>query len=179
LERTIVIYKDKVNFIGAWLRPRSSENPISFADSALNRFSAEANSGVAVTRSQIKNDTQLYEKYLSWWFDKRKEFLLAMRDFIREDGGNDQAVILYTTDYTESGKTHYDWGYNHNVITDDKPAWQGLSYTYPLFDLNEYIDNDWHLEAQLLPENTWGEWNGNMQLRFRILTIIKLKKECC
>jgi hypothetical protein len=158
LERTIVIYKDKVNFIGAWLRPRSSENPISFADSALNRFSAEANSGVAVTRSQIKSDTQLYEKYLSWWFDKRKEFLLAMRDFIREDGGNDQAVILYTTDYTESGKTHYDWGYNHNVITDDKSAWQGLSYTYPLFGLNEYIENDWHLEAQLLPENTWGEW---------------------
>lgn len=158
LERTILLYKNDVNFVGAWLRPRPSENPISFANAALNRFKDEANDSVGTTRTQLQHDPVLYQKYLKWWFDKRKQFLLAMRDYLRGNGVNDSAVILYTTDYSESGKTHYNWGYDHNVITDDTEAWKGLSYDYKVFDLKEYIDNNWHLEAQLLPENTWGGW---------------------
>lgn len=157
-EQTIVKYKDQVNFIGAWLRPRSSENPISFANAALERFRVEANDNAAITRQMIRNDKQLYDKYLDWWFLKRKDFLFGMRDYLRSEGVNEKAVVLYTSDYSESGKTHYDWGYEHNILTDDLSAFDGLSFHYPVFDLEEYIEKDWHLEAQLLPENTWGDW---------------------
>jgi hypothetical protein len=156
LERTITMHSDKVDFVGAWLRPRSSQNPVSFSDATLNRFRMET--GNPVTRAQLKTDKALYDRYLAWWFGRRKEFLQAMRDYLREEGVNDQAVILYTTDYSEPGKTHYDWGYSHNVLTDNQAAWTGLPYSYPLFDLDEYIGKEWHLEAQLLPENTWGDW---------------------
>lgn len=158
LSKTIVKYKDQVHFTGAWIRPRPSQNPISFSNNTLERFRTEANGSIPVTRAQIKNDAQLYNRYLGWWYLKRKEFLLEMRDYLREQGVNDDAVILYTTDYSEPGKTHYDWGYSHNIITDDVEAWENLPGNFPVYDLNEYIEKDWHLQAQLLPENTWGQW---------------------
>jgi len=109
-----------------------------------------------VTREMLKKNKNLYKRYLDWWFDKRKAFLIAMRNYLRNAGGIQDAVLLYTADHTESGKTHHAWGYKHHILTDDLDKWD--DYNYPAFKLNDYIKKDWHLEAMLLPENTWGEW---------------------
>ncbi|NJK85486.1 MAG: hypothetical protein HC906_05500 [Bacteroidales bacterium] len=159
-ERTIIMHKEKVNFTGAWIRPRSSELPVSFADNTLERFRIEANDNIAVTRDQLKNDTPLYDKYISWWLGKRKDFLFAMRDYLIDNGIYD-AKVLYTADHTESGKTHYDWEFNKNIVTDNPAAFKNLSFKYPVFDLNDLVQDDWHLEALLLPENTWENWEWN------------------
>lgn len=160
LERTVVEYKNMVDFAGIWLRPRPSANPVSFSDAALQRFSTETNHG-AVTREELRNNSRLYDKYLQWWFGKRRDFLTAMNDYLKDKKVNDDPVVLYTTDATESGRTHPEWSQSHNIITDDKAAWEKLPGDYPVFSLTEKISNNWHLEAQLLPVKTWDNWEWN------------------
>ena len=41
LESTIGVFKDKVPFVGAWFRTRSTNWPMSFADETLARFGAD------------------------------------------------------------------------------------------------------------------------------------------
>ncbi|MCF8224764.1 MAG: hypothetical protein K9J30_02670 [Bacteroidales bacterium] len=160
LERTIVEYKDEVNFVGAWFRPRPSANPVSFSDAALQRFSTETNHE-PVSREELRMNSGLYDEYLKWWLGKRKDFLLAMRDYLKEVEVNDDPVILYTTDASESGKTHPDWSQNHNIIVDDVAAWEKLPGDYPVFSLKEIIESQHHLQAQLMPVKSWGNWEWN------------------
>src|SRR5690606_37261779 len=47
IDETILKFKDEADFVGAWIRPRVSSLPISFADRTRERFAAEANGGEA------------------------------------------------------------------------------------------------------------------------------------
>lgn len=86
LDATIVRYKDKVKFAGAWFRPRPSQMAIGFADATLSRFAREANVNQTITRDQLKADKELLTRYYGWWFGKRREFLIALRDHLRANG---------------------------------------------------------------------------------------------
>ncbi len=163
LDLTIVRHKDKARFVGAWLRPRA-QLPIGFGEATLRRFAEEANQGEAVTRRQLIDDEALLGRYYDWWYGKRREFLTAMRDHLRDGGVNPQAVILYTATMSEPGVSFPTW--DKQFVTDDVAGWRerlkdpavskGLEIK-PL-GIDEVIENDLYLEALLAPRLNWGGW---------------------
>ena len=157
LDCTIVFQKDKANFIGAWLRPRSSQMPISFSNDALARFAVEANGGVAVTRAALIPKGALYVNYLNWWYGVRRQFLTDLRDYLREQV-DDDAVIIYTWDPAEGGAVYPDWN-RPNVITDSVSTWTALGKTAK--SLSSAIAEHYQYMAQTLPPLTWEITSGS------------------
>jgi len=158
LDATILKYKSDVKFVGAWFRPRPSQFPISFADATLERFAADANGGKAVTRDELKADDALRQKYYAWWFGKRRDFLVALRDHLRQ-GGIPGAVVLLTPDASEPGRSLK----GHSLVTDDpdafvevlkRPSYKGIV----LRNLSEVLAADQQLEALTSPRSTWDKW---------------------
>jgi len=171
LDCAIVRHKDTVRFVGAWFRTRPSHLPMSFSDRCLGLFVAQANDGKPVTREQLRDDAALYENYRQWWFAQRKSFLLAIRDYLREQGV-EGAEVLFTADSTEpgvplrggmaildenlqipSGKMY--------VVTDDVKTWKGILATHPNavpIDRAGVAANDLQLDAVTSPIPTWGKW---------------------
>jgi hypothetical protein len=160
LDATIVRYKDKTKFVGAWFRPRPSQMAIGFADATLARFATQANNGQAITRAQLKTDKALLDRYYTWWFGKRREFLTALRDHLRANGIDD-AQILFTSDASEPGRS---LNGPHAIVTDDVEKWdeilqlpahkgktQAISY-------DEVVRGHKQFEAVTSPRGTWGEW---------------------
>ncbi|HEV7298509.1 MAG TPA: hypothetical protein VGN72_04030 [Tepidisphaeraceae bacterium] len=162
LDITIIQFKDKANFAGAWLRPRS-QLPISFADATRKRFAEEANGGTEVTRKQLIDDQTLLNKYKQWWFGKRREFLVAMRDHLRENGVKD-ATILYTASPKEPGVS-FPFG-GPNIVTDDVAAWkewlaanesEANAKINPA-SVEDVVGQELYLKALTAPLSTWGGW---------------------
>jgi hypothetical protein len=166
LDLTILRHTDKARFVGAWLRPRA-QLPMSFADPTRARFAAEANNGVSITRAQLIDDPALLERYKAWWYTKRRDFLIAMRDYLRENGVND-AIMLYTTSPSEPGVSFRSW--EPTIVTDNPSFWRN-KLTEPLYmkgenairpiDLQEVVSGNLYLKAQLEEPLTWGGWEVN------------------
>ena len=164
LDYTIIRHKDKVKFLGAWFRVRPSHIPMSFHDNALARFASQVNDGVAVTREQLIADKALYEKYCGWWFNKRKEFLVGLRDYLRKNGV-DGAMILFTADASEPGPSIQ----GNGVVSDDVEAWKKALAGEKHKDLkvlpfDDVAANDLYLKALTAPHPTWGEWEWQHSL---------------
>ena len=159
LEATVVRHRDKVRFLGAWFRTRPSNLPIGFGDSTLARFAAAANDGRAVRRPDLRTDPELLQRYYDWWFGKRKAFLASLRDYLRESGVHDEALILFTADSSEPGPPLP----GHQIVTDDLDTWSEI------IDRREDL-SDWrvtplgngvmgtYLRTLLGPRPTWDEW---------------------
>jgi hypothetical protein len=157
LEITIVDQKDRANFVGAWIRPRSSQLPISFGDKALERFTTAKAKPAPVTREQLQDDKALYDEYIAWWNDQRKAFLNKVRDYLRSSIGED-ALVFYTADPTEPGQPPQKR--NRPGLVADTPetaaAWKAAGKsTVPL---SEAISHRWQHDAMTGPVDTWGEW---------------------
>ncbi len=163
LELTVVQFKDRAPFVGAWLRPRS-QIPIGFGDATRKRFANEANNGREVTRQQLQEDPKLYARYKQWWMGKRQQFLVAMRDYLREQGVDD-AIILYTTVAGEPGVSFRAIG-GPVMVTDDVEGWrQRLAASGHERDakvrpitVEEIVSQDLYLKAHTSPPSTWGSW---------------------
>lgn len=165
LELTIVRQRDRARFLGAWFRTRPSEMPLSFADSALIRFAVEANNRLIATREDLRADAALRQKYYDWWFGKRRQFLLAIRDYLRAQGVP-EAMVLFTPEASEGGPTLP----GRQLVTDDPAGWQAaLAGQEELKDLkvsalSEVIATGAHLQTVLAPPFTWGEWEWQHSL---------------
>jgi len=158
LHATIIRHKDKARFLGAWFRTRPSNIPISFADRCLFRFAIEANNKRVATRDDLKKDKALLARYYAWWFGKRKEFLIALRDHLRS-GGIADAVVLYTSCAAEPGPSLVP--FKNHVITDDVATWEKLLGTAEHEKASPYPFTDackGHLAAALRMPATWGHW---------------------
>ena len=164
MELTIIRHKDKANFLGAWFRPRVSQLPISFADATRERFGQQANNGQTPSRRELADNEQLRERYYEWWFGKRKEFLVAVRDYLQSNGVED-ASIIYTTVSGETGPSIWDpgWGNTSALVTDQPDMWQGMltGEDYEKLRVVPFKDaanNARYSEiAQRFPR-TWGGW---------------------
>jgi hypothetical protein len=156
LEITVVDLKNRADFVGIWLRPRASQLPISFADSALERFAKETNQRTKVTRETLKRDKRLYEAYLTWWNGARKEFLIKIRDYLRNSGLKD-AVVIYTADPTEAGAAS-PGGAKSGIVAENPSAWRGIKLQKQPTTLSKAIMERWSFEGQTLPHGTWGKW---------------------
>ncbi len=168
LAETMVRYKDKVNFIGAWFRARPSALPVSFSDAALSKF--EAGSGISsgsTTREKLRQDSELMGLYRNWWFGQRKAFLEGLRDYLRAEIGDD-ADLLFTWDSTEPGRTLSDS--RKQVVSDDPERWsaitkdlqkQGVWWFSKSYD--ECVANEEYLKSMKTPRKSWGndEWSNS------------------
>ena len=88
VNRTILQYRDRGNFVGAWIRNRGGM-PVGFSDKAIALFNSET--GRSVTRSDIWHggsyaDTQLYKAYRAWWYAKRRDQFAAVQAYMSENG---------------------------------------------------------------------------------------------
>ena len=156
LESTIVRYKEKANFVGAWIRNRGSM-PISFSDNALARFNADTgrNGSSAVTRRTIldaakvtagnpnmsdsdvvrnlismNQQPDIYKEYRAWWYGKRADFLSDMQKYLA-DNGIENAKVFYSGCMNEPGPNGK-YGDYYNSLYDavaamDTSAWKTLS----------------------------------------------------
>ena len=165
LELTIVRLRDKANFAGAWLRSRS-QMPIGFGPATLKRFSDEANDGKLITREDLKGDEALYARYIQWWHLKRRDFFIAMRDYLR-DSGIDDAVFLYTGQSGEPGVDFADW--TPRFVAQSPDAWASIlsrpehlskDTTRTLLTPGQVVDQDLYLTALLSPGLDWGGWES-------------------
>ena len=116
LDLTILRFTDRANFAGAWIRPRA-QLPMGFGDATRARFAAEANRGESVSRQDLIDDEELLARYQAWWYGKRAEFLVAMRDHLRQSGAGPDATILYTACSGEPGVSFPTW--DKTIVTDD------------------------------------------------------------
>jgi hypothetical protein len=164
LDLTVVNLQEKAHFAGIWLRPRS-QLPVGFGPKTLARFSAEANQGAAVTRAQLKEDKALYARYIAWWDAKRRDFFVAMRDYLREKGVKD-AVVLFTGCASEPGKGFGD--FEPRFFTDSPDAWgpvlareenkPPLERRWQVYSPAQVAEKDIYLKALLSPGANWGSW---------------------
>ncbi|MCZ7645210.1 MAG: hypothetical protein M5U26_07990 [Planctomycetota bacterium] len=159
LDATIVRFKDRVPFAGAWFRPRPSQNPISFSDRCLGLFAKEARGGAAVTREQLKGDKKLLEDYYAWWFGKRREFLVKLRDWMKAQIGPD-ALLLYTC---HSGEPVPALPGGRQVVAADPAAWaKVLTASGPekvgAVAWDAVVKDGRYLKTLLAPHGTWGKW---------------------
>lgn len=164
LDLTVVNLQDKAHFAGIWIRPRA-QLPIGFGDKTRARFAKEANRGAAVTREQLKADKALYGKYIAWWDGKRRDFLAAMRDYLRGKGVKD-AVVLFTGCASEPGKGFGD--FQPRFFTDSPDVWSPilaqeahkppLDRKWQVYTPAEAAEKDVYLQALLAPGANWGGW---------------------
>ena len=166
LDLTIVKFKDKAVFRGAWLRPRS-QLPVGFGKATLDRFSKEANGDKPVSRDDIRKDKALYARYIQWWDGKRREFLVAVRDYLREKGVED-AIVLFTGDASEPGPGFGSW--DSPFVTDSPKAWEPvLARKEHLNDKGgkrtiatpaDIVKQGLYKKGLTTPGLTWGGWEG-------------------
>jgi hypothetical protein len=164
LDLTVVRLRSKANFVGAWLRSRG-QMPVSFSDAALARFSSEAAAGQSVTRVMLRDDAALYARYLDWWGGKRRDFLMAARDYLHSNGIDD-ATVLYTGCTGEPGVPFPTW--DPRIITDRPELWQPVverpehqrSDRGPMvpWTVEHVVANGWYLQALTSPGLNWGDW---------------------
>lgn len=163
LDHTVVRFKDPARFTGAWIRPRM-QLPISFGEGTLARFAQQANNGAAVTRAQLAADKALLNRYYNWWFEQRRSFLEGVRDHLRKNGVNPQAIVLFTADASEPGVSLP----GRKVVTDDVESTQ--KWLMPIdakerpitaISLQDVARGDLHLKALQTPPADWGGWEWN------------------
>ena len=164
LDLTVVRHKEKAAFAGVWLRPRG-QLPMSFADATLGRFAREANGGKAVTREALTADEALLERYRGWWFGKRREFLSAMREHLRQRGVNDEAAVLYTAILGEGGPRFATW--ENFLVTDDVTGWKEIlarpehvvnGRGITAVGIDEVIRRGMYAKALTAYPLNWGKW---------------------
>lgn len=123
LDATITRFKDRAKFAGAWFRTRPSNWPISFRDETLARFGAEVNGGSSPSRAQLQADQDLLKRYYAWWFDKRRDYLIFIRDYLRENVDPSAFVVFdaYPEEALRSPETA-----DNATPTDDMDAWEPI-----------------------------------------------------
>ncbi len=155
LDATITRYKDSADFVGAWFRSRVSQMPMSFSDQDILWYSQEKNGGVPVTRQQIIDSGTQYENFRQWWFEKRHDFVVDMRDHLRSQGIGTDATVLFTSDAGEPGRSLIPSG-QVALIAEDVAAYGAVGESATSLSLA--LSSKRHEKALLLPRGTWGGW---------------------
>lgn len=165
-------FKGKLNFLGAWFRPRPEANPISFSDKDLDVYKLETK--ISVTREQLQNDPELLKAYVDWFLLKRKEWIVTVRDYLRKSV-NKEAVVFYTTDASEPGR-----GCGIDGIAADKPEEYTEQFNkaeiralleadadkvadvsgFKFYPMQEAIDK--YATTLQSPLWTWGKWRWDL-----------------
>ncbi|WP_338868980.1 MYXO-CTERM sorting domain-containing protein [Myxococcus stipitatus] len=178
MDATVLHFKGQVNFLGAWLRTRPTDLPVSFSPETLGRFSHDT--GQSVSRARLQTNPALRARYYEWWFTKRRVFLESLRDHLRSNGVMDAQVLF--TPYPEEGlPTPEDLPDMAVTVTDDPAAWTSVDdqgcctsgdaadrccqYRYAPVELNTFVQSGTYRKALTTDElprtehlnRSWGE----------------------
>jgi len=161
LDCTILKLKDKASFVGAWIRTRPSELPMSFSAATLARFSKDANGGKTVTREEVAADASLKNRYYAWWYGKRRDFLLALRERLVK-GGLPNATVLFTA---YPGEPVPENGSGNVIVQGDISPWKnavgGTGKPREVRSLEDFMKNEEYLKTILDFPSTWADWEWN------------------
>ncbi len=130
LNANILDLKSGANFAGAWFRSRVGSWPISFSEATRARYAADR--GISIpTKAALRASSTMRADYHSWWEAKRRDYLLAIRNYLRTGkNGNDgivNASVLFTS-YHEEGLPIPTPGYQDTkVVTDDTSTWSTIT----------------------------------------------------
>jgi len=162
LDATIIRYKGRASFLGAWFRTRPSHLPVSFSDATIARFQRESGEAAPVTRARLQAEPGLLQRYYKWWFERRRQFLSSLAAYLRSRLGP-RAFLLFTADPSEPGPSLPADGLA--VVTDDEAAWRRIaSQPQPgnrrlaVLPFRRAVDEDAYLRALTSPIPTWGQW---------------------
>lgn len=151
LEITIADESKKAHFLGAWIRPRNSGMPVSFSDRCRKLFAEQAKLPKAPTRDELKKDKKLYQDYISWWHEQRRNFFIAIRDYLRKpEVAGPEAVLIFTGDPTEPGRVIS----TGSIVTDDSSRFPGEKTISP----EEVLSKRLVWEGETGEHDTWGGW---------------------
>lgn len=138
LDRTVLQFKDKTAFAGIWMRTRDNHLPMSFSDKTIARFNAEYPNNAStspVSRADLiksyEGDHTLYQRYVSWWFEKRTVFLSAIQNTLA-DNLKGEPQVLFTPWTTEQVPTlvRGDSAFTGvGLVTDDSTWWDSYAKT--------------------------------------------------
>ena len=156
LDVTMTRYKNKANFVGAWFRARSAQMAISFNDNNILQFSNEVLGGRPISRAQLQTTTSDYNLYLQWFFGKRRAFVDDMRDYLRSQGINKDAVMLYTSDATEPGRH---WPSATLMIAETGSNWTNVGESS--VTLTQAMAENRHWNALTTPRSQIFGWEWN------------------
>jgi regulation of enolase protein 1 (concanavalin A-like superfamily) len=164
MDRTVGDFAKQVRFTGIWFRTRSNCLPMGFAPSTVTRFKTEnpGDSEVqtatqATLIASYEGNKSLYNKYVNWWFGKRKAFLIALRDYLITQYGQAEAQVLFTPWTGEPIVVPHavtqPYGYI-GVATDDTAWYTTYANTLP----EGWAKYHWMPKAysQLVSENLYG-----------------------
>lgn len=173
LDLTITKYREKARFVGAWFRQRPTAMPISFNESNLRLFAAEANDGARITRAHLQADKALLDRYYRWWFGKRRQFFDALLAHLRTTIGP-EAALLYTNDTSEPGRPlprsitgegkPNAWQWMQVVVTDNFPLWEKIlgdethyKFIKP-YAFAEVVSRNMHARGLATFHENWAKW---------------------
>ncbi|WP_269541126.1 hypothetical protein [Cerasicoccus fimbriatus] len=165
LDLTIIKYKDKGEILGAWIRSRTSQMPMSFSEYTLARF-AEETGCKPMVREDVEADKALLEDYYEWWFGKRKDFLNAIYEYLKENGvGEDgDPVVIFMPVHQEPVPKLPIPGAKKSIVTDKKEQWEDIvksreDYSHLLvLSEDEVLDKQMYLTGITSPLPTWSAW---------------------
>ena len=190
LESTIVRYKDKANFVGAWIRNRGSM-PISFSDNTLGRFNDETGrrGDAAVTRTnilaaakvtagdpgmsdsdvfrnliQMNQQPDIYKEYREWWSGRRADFLADMQKYLATNG-IENAKVFFSGCLDEAGllgKLGSYWNeYDDFAAAQNGEEWKKCGATKTVKSIGEAGGYDYPKYFLDMDEWTWFPFEYN------------------
>lgn len=147
LNANLLDLRNSANFAGVWFRTRVGSWPISFSAETRARYAADRNR-VLPGKEELRADPNLLKDYHNWWFDKRRAYLLAIRDYLRSGkNGNDgvpEASVLFTSYHEEGLPIPAPNWEDAKVVTDDVTTWNNIN-----------LDNYWKWRYSPVNFSTW------------------------
>ncbi|MDO4570211.1 MAG: hypothetical protein Q4D38_07510 [Planctomycetia bacterium] len=180
LDCTVLRYKNDVEFLGVWLRPRVSANPVSFNERNIAQFSRDY-AKKTVSRQDLQTNKELLQQYYQWWFAQRRAFLENVAQYLSQNG-LENTFVLYTTDGGEPGYSipwqiagtgkKDSWRYKTNVVNDNMEKWERIIQENPYYekrfvkavDIEEVLEENWYADALKHWTDNWAGGENNHAL---------------
>jgi hypothetical protein len=163
MDKTVIDFKGRGHFAGAWFRTRNTHLPMSFSDATIARFKVDLKDNASAQEASQKTliasyegDKVLYDQYVEWWFTRRAKFLQALQEYVAAGLEQKDAQILYTPWTGEAVPVLHakDSFYNHPGVVTDDPGWwkeyaKGLdggywTYHWMPTDFTKAVEENWY-----------------------------------
>ena len=152
MDKLLVQYKNRASFMGTWLRMRQTKLPMSFSTASVARYNTD-NPGNMRNIAQLRSDESSRAAYYSWWYGKRRAFLLAIRDYIRTQVGDNSLQVHFSAYADEPVPRAYNPNATEtssplNLVSDDPTWWSSYSNSLSSAGNNGWFKWQWGAKTQ-------------------------------
>ncbi len=148
VDKLLVTYKGQAKFQGLWLRMRQTKLPMSFSAETIARYNAD-NPANTRTLVQLRTTESSRAAYYTWWYGKRRAFLIAIRDYARAQMGDSNLQVHFTPYADEPVPRAYTpdpiVGVTDplDLVTDDPAWWSSYANNLAVTGDNEWFKWQW------------------------------------